>query len=81
MPHKKYTGRGGPINRPKRYTVKHTVYISPDAAATIEEMATLKKTTIATIERRAIMKDVFIYKSEKKRREELEATEGKIEDV
>jgi hypothetical protein len=59
--------------RPLRYPVKRTVRLSQDAADTLEEMAQSTKGgkyKVMKIMRRAIMKDVYIYKAEKKRRGE-----------
>lgn len=66
MARKPYTGRGGPNDRRLRYPVKLTIKISDDALATLEKMAHIKDTTVATLGRRAIMKDVYIYKAEQK---------------
>lgn len=61
-----YTGRGGPINRRLRYPIKLTIKVSEDARDTLAEMAKAKDTTPATLGRRAIMKDIYIYKAEQK---------------
>lgn len=66
---KRYTGQGGPNNRRLRYPIKLTLKISQDAKDTLDEMATKKSTKPATIGRRSIMKDIYIYKAEKERKE------------
>lgn len=75
---RRYTGRGGPNNRPLRYPVVRTVKISQDATKTLEEMAEKagRGVTVMTLMRRAIMKDIYIYKAEKKRHEEIEKELG-----
>lgn len=55
--------------RPLRYPVKRFFKISEDANETIEEMAQAKNTKPGTIIRRAVMKDVFIYKARKNPKE------------
>ncbi len=56
--------------RPLRYSVKRTVKLAPDAVDTINEMAKVQGIKPMRVMRRAIMKDVYIYKSEQKRRGE-----------
>jgi hypothetical protein len=79
MPRKVYTGQGGPNNRPLRYPAKVTTKISQDAFDTLEEMAQVRKRKVATLVRRAVMKDIYIYKREKERHEEVEAELGEAE--
>lgn len=73
-----YTGRGGPINRPLRYPVKRTVKLSKDADNTLREMAEKggKGVTVMLLIRRAVMKDIYIYKAEQKRHKEVEEELG-----
>lgn len=54
--------------RPMRYPVKLTVRLSKDAGATLDEMAAHQNRKKMKVARRAIMKDVYIYKAEKKKR-------------
>jgi hypothetical protein len=70
---RRYTGRGGPIDRRLRYPVAKTVKLSQDAVDTLEEMAERvgEGYTPMTLMRRAIMKDIYIYKNEKKNREQI----------
>jgi predicted transcriptional regulator len=67
-----YTGRGGPNNRPLRYPISRTVKISSDADDTLDDMAQAQSTTKMNVMRRAIMKDIYIYKSKQQRRESAE---------
>lgn len=70
--------RGGPNDRPKRYTERIETQVSKDAKATLEEMRKAKATPIGVLVRYSVMKDIYIYKNEKKRREALDK---KLEDM
>jgi hypothetical protein len=70
---KRYTGQGGPNNRPLRYPMRRIARLSKEADADLLEMAKEKDTKPGTLLRRAIMKDIYIWKNEKKRREEAAA--------
>lgn len=59
--------------RPLRYPVKRTVRLSEDASATLDEMSEHQKRKVMKIMRRSIMKDIYIYKNEKKKREQRDA--------
>lgn len=60
----------GRVKRPLRYPVKVSVKLSQDAADTLDEMAEKQKRKKMKVLRRAIMKDIYIYKAEKKRKEQ-----------
>lgn len=62
--------RGGPVNRPLKYGVKILVAISEDAHKDLMEMAKVRGAPVATLARRAVMKDIYIYKAEKAKRKE-----------
>lgn len=70
---RRYTGQGGPNNRRLRYPVKRTTKLSKEADADLKEMAQAKDAKPATLIRRAIMKDIFIWKNEKRKAEEAAA--------
>jgi predicted transcriptional regulator len=53
-----------------RYPVRIVVRISEDAKETLDEMAEAKRTKPGTVARRAIMKDVYIYKAKKNPKDE-----------
>lgn len=72
---RRYTGQGGSPIRKLRYPIKLTTKVSKDADQTLDEMATARDTKKATLVRRAVMKDIYIYKAEKEKREKL-AFEG-----
>lgn len=61
--------------RPMRYPKTILSKVSEDALETLDEMAKVKGIKRAKVIRRAVMKDIYIFKSEKKRRalKELEA--------
>lgn len=59
----------GRIKRPVKFPVRIMVRLSEDANATLEEMAEKQKRKPAKVLRRAIMKDIYIYKAKKKKGE------------
>lgn len=79
MAKKAYTGQGGPNNRPKRYPARLTTQVSEDARGTLEEMSKVQGKKVAHLVRRSVMKDVYIYKAEKKRHQEIEEELGNEE--
>jgi hypothetical protein len=72
MAHRGYTGQGGPNNRPQRYTEKLTIYLSKDAMQTLGLMGQKQNRKIATLGRMSVMKDIYIFKAEQKRHQEIE---------
>lgn len=60
----------GRAARPMRYPIQHTVKFSEDADATLKEMAELQDMKIGKIIRRAVMKEIYIYKAKQKRKEQ-----------
>lgn len=55
--------------RPLRYPVTRSVKLSKDASETVNEMAEVQGYKAMKVMRRAIMKDVYIYKAKKKKQE------------
>ena len=70
---RRYTGQGGPESRRLRYPVKRTTKLSKDANAELIEFARAHDSKPATMIRRAIMKDIYIWKANKRKREEAAA--------
>jgi hypothetical protein len=64
-----YTGQGGPNNRPLRYPMRRVFRLSKDADAMLVEMAAEGNTKVAYLIRKSVMKDIYIYKAEKEKRE------------
>lgn len=54
--------------RPMRYPVRKTIRLSEDAAATLDEMGDHQSRKVGKVMRRAVMKDIYIYKAEQKRK-------------
>lgn len=70
---RRYTGQGGPINRRKRYDRQRLLRLSKQADADLVEMAKYLETKPATLIRRAVMIQVYIWKSERAKAEEAAA--------
>lgn len=63
----RYHGQGGPKDRRKRYDAKVTIDISAEAKRYLVLWARLEKTAYAYLIRKAIMKDIYIHKAERKK--------------
>jgi predicted transcriptional regulator len=74
VPKPRYTGRGGPNNRPLRYPVVKTVKLSQTVSDTLDEMARRagRGVTPMTLMRRAINAQVYIYKAKNKSRRKVD---------
>lgn len=63
--------------RPLRYSKPVRAKISDDAYNTLQEMAERRRTKVGTLIRRAVMKEVYIYKA--KQNQAAEAEDGEDE--
>lgn len=64
---RRYTGQGGPMNRALRYPMRRVTRLSRDADDSLVQMAAEGGTKVAYLIRRAIMKDIYIWKAEKEK--------------
>lgn len=63
----------GRPTRPVKYPHRRHAHFSQDAVETLDEMATVTGMKVGKLIRRAVMKDIYIYKAKHKK----EQTDGK----